>query len=55
VRREASWAYELLDRDPTHVILPVTAGPIDRDDFSGASGWLFFGEFKRIEAPGYQP
>lgn len=55
VKRETTWAYELFDRDPTRVILPVTAGTIERNDFSGANGWLFLGDFKRIEAPGYQP
>ncbi|HEY1388571.1 MAG TPA: toll/interleukin-1 receptor domain-containing protein [Ktedonobacterales bacterium] len=55
VKRETGWAYSLYDRDPTRVILPVTASAIERDDFSGATGWLFLEEFKRIEAPGYQP
>lgn len=55
VRRETGWAYTLYDRDPTRVILPVTAGPIERDDFSPEHGWLFLEDFKRIEAPGYRP
>ncbi len=55
VKRETGWAYSLYDRDPTRVILPVTAATIERDDFSGATGWLYLEEFKRIEAPGYQP
>ena len=55
VRREITWAYELLDRDPSHLLLPVTAGPIARDDFSPENGWLFLHDFKRIEASGYQP
>ena len=55
VRRETMWAYELADRDPTHIILPVTAGPIERSDFSAENEWLFLHDFKRIEAPGYQP
>ena len=55
VKRETGWAYSLYDRDPTRVILPVTASAIERDDFSGATGWLYLEEFKRIEAPGYQP
>ena len=32
------WAYEMTDRDPSRVILPVTAGPIERDDFSPQNG-----------------
>jgi TIR domain/Tetratricopeptide repeat len=55
VRRETLWAYELGDRDPTRILLPVTAGPIERSDFSAENEWLFLHDFKRIEAPGYQP
>lgn len=55
VKREAVWADELLERDPKRVILPVTAGPIARNDFDPEAGWLFLHDFKRIEAPGYQP
>ena len=55
VRREIGWAYELLDRDPSRLLLPITAGPIARDDFSPENGWLFLHDFKRVEASGYQP
>lgn len=55
VRRETKWAYELADRDPTRIMLPVTVAPIERTDFSGEQGWLFLTDFKRIEASGYQP
>ncbi len=55
VKRETTWAYEMTDRDPSRVILPVTAGPIDRDDFSPQNEWLFLHDFKRIEAPGFAP
>ena len=55
VRKETGWAYELAERDPTRVILPVTAAPIERTDFGGANGWLFLHDYKRIEAPGFQP
>ena len=55
VRKETGWAYELAERDPTRVILPVTAAPIERSDFGGANGWLFLHDYKRIEAPGFQP
>jgi hypothetical protein len=54
VKREAQWAYELTDRDPTRIILPVLAGVVNRDDFGADNGWLFFSGFKRIEAPGMQ-
>jgi tetratricopeptide (TPR) repeat protein len=55
VRRETVWAYSLYDRDPTRIILPITAGHIERGDFSPEQGWLFLEDFKRIEAPGLQP
>ncbi|MGH2485179.1 MAG: hypothetical protein ACRDHE_04105, partial [Ktedonobacterales bacterium] len=55
VKRETTWAFELTDRDTSRLILPVTAGQIERGDFSGASGWLFLHDFKRIEAPGLRP
>ena len=55
VRRETLWAYELGDRDPTRILLPVTAGPIERSDFSAENEWLFLHDFKRVEAPGYKP
>ncbi|MBA2680946.1 MAG: toll/interleukin-1 receptor domain-containing protein, partial [Ktedonobacteraceae bacterium] len=48
VRRETGWAYELFDRDPTRILLPITAVPIERTAFSGQSGWLFLHDFKRI-------
>ncbi len=54
VRRETGWAYSLYDRDPTRVILPVTASAIERDDFSPENSWLFLEDFKRIEALGFQ-
>lgn len=55
VRRELMWAYELVNRDPSRALLLVTADSISRDDFSGANGWLFLYDFKRIEAPNFQP
>jgi tetratricopeptide (TPR) repeat protein len=55
VRRETKRAYEMADRDPTRLIIPVTAGPIAREDFDPAVGWLFMSDYKRIEAPNYQP
>jgi hypothetical protein len=55
VKRETQWAYELADRDPSRIILPVTAGPIERSDFSAENEWLFLYDFKRVEAPGLTP
>ena len=55
VLRETGWAYELADRDPTRIILPVTAQAIERTAFSGQAGWLFLSDFKRVEAPSYRP
>ena len=55
VKREMDWAEELKERDPTRVILPVTAGQIERDDFNARNGWLAYYSYKRIEAPGYKP
>jgi tetratricopeptide (TPR) repeat protein len=55
VKRETDWAEELTDRDPKRVILPVTAGLIERDDFGTENGWLFLHGYKRIEAPSYKP
>ena len=55
VKRETDWAFELADRDPTRLILPVTVEPIERSDFGGVAGWLFLHAYWRIEAPGYQP
>ncbi|HEY7340896.1 MAG TPA: toll/interleukin-1 receptor domain-containing protein [Ktedonobacterales bacterium] len=54
VKREATWAYQMAEFDPTRTILPVTATPIAREDFTPASGWFFLYGYKRIEAPGYQ-
>ena len=55
VKRELDWAEELKERDPTRVILPVTAGQIERDDFGARNGWLAYYSYKRIEASGYKP
>lgn len=50
VRDECRWAYTMLRRDPSRIILPVTADPLEEDAI-----WMFLNEFKRIEAPGLQP
>src|SRR5260221_4892561 len=55
VRRETLWAYELADRDPTRILLPVSAGPMARSNFSAENEWLVLHDFKRIQPPGYQP
>jgi tetratricopeptide (TPR) repeat protein len=55
VNHEVTWAFELQVRDLSRLILPVTAGPIERSDFDPERGWLFLHGFKRIEAPDMQP
>ncbi len=55
VKREADWAEELIDRDPSRVFLPVTAAQIERTDFGTDNGWLAYYGYKRIEAPGFNP
>ena len=55
VKRETDWAEELADRDPSRLLLPVTAGQIARDDFGAENGWLAYYSYKRIEAPGFAP
>src|SRR5262249_46495389 len=55
VRREVVWADELLGRDSSRLLIPITAGLITRNDFSPETGWLFLHDYKRIEAAGYQP
>jgi Flp pilus assembly protein TadD len=50
VRDECKWAYSLLHRDPSRIILPVTATPLDEDAI-----WMFLSDFKRVETPDMQP
>jgi CheY-like chemotaxis protein len=52
VTDECQWAFNLTKREPDRVILPITAQPIEPSDFNT---WLFLEDYKRIEAPGYQP
>jgi CheY-like chemotaxis protein len=52
VTQECQWAFNIYNREPDRVILPVTAQPIEPSDFNT---WLFLESFKRIEGPGYQP
>jgi TIR domain len=52
VRRECKWAFNLYDREPERILLPVVASPIDRDDFNTI---LFLEDFKRVEGPGNRP
>lgn len=55
IRRETILAYELADRDPARVLLPVTVGTIEASDFAPGTSWLFLADFKRIEMSDYQP
>ena len=55
VHLECDWAFDLYQDDRTRIILPVTAGPIEKTDFNPEEGWFFLKGFTRIEAPGYQP
>jgi CheY-like chemotaxis protein len=52
VTQECQWAWNLYQRKPERVILPVTAHPINPDDFDA---WLFMEDFKRIERVGGIP
>lgn len=52
VTQECQWAWNLYQRKPERVILPVTADPIKPDDFDA---WLFMEDFKRIERAGGLP
>src|SRR5260221_12627061 len=54
VRRETLWAYELADRDPTRILLPVTAGPVARRNLSAENRCVFLKDFKRPRVPGHQ-
>lgn len=54
VLKESIIANNLYQRDQSRIILPVTAesfNPID----AFKDGWLILEDFKRIEAPGFQP
>lgn len=51
VEDETRWAYNRLRRDPTRIILPVTAEALPDAD----AIWLFLQDFRRIEAPGGMP
>jgi tetratricopeptide (TPR) repeat protein len=53
VRRETTWAFNLYNREPNRLILPVTVNQIEPSDFNGP--WLFLEDFKRVEAPGLTP
>jgi tetratricopeptide (TPR) repeat protein len=53
VRRETTWAFNLANREPNRLILPITVGAIEPSDFNGQ--WLFLEDYKRVEARGMQP
>lgn len=52
VLRECLWAFNLSDRDPSRIYLPIVAAPLDRADFDAA---LYLEDFKRVEGPGDKP
>ena len=52
VTQECQWAYNLSQREPERVILPVTAQRFDASDFNN---WLYMEGFKRIEQSGGNP
>src|SRR5579859_1598069 len=52
VKQECRWAFNLYNREPNRLILPITAGAIAPADFDVL---LYIEDFKRIEAPGFQP
>ena len=52
VRRETTWAFNLANREPNRLILPITVGAIEPSDFNT---WLFLEDYKRVEARGMQP
>src|SRR5262249_5138436 len=52
VRDECQWAYNLYKREPSRIILPVTASPLDPGDFDNM---LFLEGFKRLEGASGRP
>jgi tetratricopeptide (TPR) repeat protein len=51
VEDETRWAYILLRRQPSRILLPILAKALpDEHDI-----WLFLHDFRRIEAPGFKP
>lgn len=52
VKRECNWAYNLYNRKPDRVILPVTASKIDVNNFDEM---LWLEDFKRVEGPHGSP
>ena len=50
VRQECRWAFNLYNREPGRIILPVTVGEIEPADFDAV---LYLEDFKRVEAPGF--
>ncbi|HEX6800134.1 MAG TPA: SUMF1/EgtB/PvdO family nonheme iron enzyme [Ktedonobacterales bacterium] len=53
VSDECRWAFQLRQREPARVILPVTGMPIETADFY--PDWMYLEGYKRIEAPGMRP
>lgn len=52
VMDECDWAYDLQRDEPSRILLPVVAEPLQRADFNAA---LHLHSLKRVEAPGMQP
>jgi tetratricopeptide (TPR) repeat protein len=50
VEDKTRWAYNLMRKDPTRIMLPVLCAEVTEDDI-----WLFLQEFKRIEAHRLRP
>ncbi len=49
------WAYELYGREPTRLMVFVTAGQIERADFGTETGWLLLAGLQAYRGPGSQP
>ncbi|HST90073.1 MAG TPA: TIR domain-containing protein, partial [Ktedonobacterales bacterium] len=52
VKQECRWAFNLYNREPGRIILPVTVEKIEPADFDAV---LYLEDFKRVEAPGFKP
>jgi tetratricopeptide (TPR) repeat protein len=52
VRDECQWAYLRAEREPTRLLLPVVAQPIESSDFDAMP---YLEGFRRVEAPGHHP
>lgn len=56
VRRECFWAYECVQHDSSHSIVPITIEQIDETDFFDRNpNWIFLHDYPRVEIPGGKP